>query len=514
MDPLSKQKQSSSKNKSSNRTPPRSPPEMKRSRAGTDSDTHLLYAGHTPSSACFYDNRPLPPTPASHKERRTTSKPDADFPTRIFLQDDFEAEKRLVARFSKGFQSNRVQRKYVLWQKEPTMNHSWARWNPKNVPRPEDVHAMLGWYALNDIFPFPKVEAVELLGRGHTNIYFRVTFGAAATDAPLSIPHKVVFKFSLPVYPLLQLESEVATMTWARRVSNVVPGVLLFDPTAQNPLELEWLMMESVEGFVLQDVLWGPSCTCETGLRGFRPGSGPEHPGLKYSQQEKISKDIATLFRRMEDASQAISGAGELIGSLKIDWVNLEFNIDELVTDVFYVDGRRFEHSSAGPFSSLGEYLSMYTKMAFKEMSSDERVDLEEQIRQMLMDEQDDELIPLLLDLPDGDDNQTEGGPFTICPVNMSAGNILIDAEGQIVAILGWENAALVPTAWQQAIVKLHKIFNWYGLTQPSLQPLGHCLRQFWTEGKLEPTTRGWARECGNECEPPAEYPVKDQGWI
>jgi phosphotransferase family enzyme len=58
-----------------------------------------------------------------------------------------------------------------------------------------------------------------------------------------------VFRVALPVYPFCKTASEVATMTYVRRHTDIpIPQVHAYDTSSQNALGHEWLLMDMVDG--------------------------------------------------------------------------------------------------------------------------------------------------------------------------------------------------------------------------------------------------------------------------
>ncbi|KAI1856507.1 uncharacterized protein JN550_013769 [Neoarthrinium moseri] len=61
--------------------------------------------------------------------------------------------------------------------------------------------------------------------------------------------HEYVLKVTLPVAPRTKTESEVATMRWMRKNTNLsVPRVIQYDSSANNPIGCEWILMTRIEG--------------------------------------------------------------------------------------------------------------------------------------------------------------------------------------------------------------------------------------------------------------------------
>jgi Ser/Thr protein kinase RdoA (MazF antagonist) len=81
---------------------------------------------------------------------------------------------------------------------------------------------------------------VTLFAQGASNKLYKIKVGNA----------EVIMRVSLPVYPRLKTESEVATLNWVRQKAPdiPVPGVIAFDSNAQNELGFEWIIMSLIPG--------------------------------------------------------------------------------------------------------------------------------------------------------------------------------------------------------------------------------------------------------------------------
>lgn len=64
----------------------------------------------------------------------------------------------------------------------------------------------------------------------------------------------MVFRATLPVHPYKKTESDNPTIEIVRHFTNIpVPFVYAFDSSMQNPLGLEWILMDKVNGKPLRE---------------------------------------------------------------------------------------------------------------------------------------------------------------------------------------------------------------------------------------------------------------------
>jgi len=63
-----------------------------------------------------------------------------------------------------------------------------------------------------------------------------------------------IMRVSLPVYPIIKTESEVATLGWVHQnTSLLVPRVVAYSSSPNNALGYEWILMTKIEGRPLSD---------------------------------------------------------------------------------------------------------------------------------------------------------------------------------------------------------------------------------------------------------------------
>ncbi|EFQ25165.1 uncharacterized protein GLRG_00309 [Colletotrichum graminicola M1.001] len=335
--------------------------------------------------------------------------------------------------------------RYVRWT--PLRNGEYAAdWASGCVPTEADVHRMLSWYNTYGVYEFPAVEYVSLIGRGRTNYFFLVEFVPAARPCG-RLPQKVVLKFSLPVCPHEKLETEVATMVWAAAATSssspssssprLVPRVLAFDSYPRNPLGLEWMMMEPVSGFPLQEYeLQGST---DTGLEGF---------GFPWKTPPQSDKDLMNIGEGIRDfmAKIKVTASGTpkdncLIGSLRINWQTKSFYTGSIVSPHFYSADRLWRKPVHGPYASVQSYLEDYLSVWRDEYVNDEYM----QKRLASLDIVVGRMAKRLEMLPDvkwrlpTDGGRMNGWPVTISHPDPRPNNVLVGEDDRFFQRFGCE---------------------------------------------------------------------------
>ena len=84
---------------------------------------------------------------------------------------------------------------------------------------------------------------VAFLAQGAFNKLYKITVADAAC----------LMRVSLPVYPKLKTQSEVATINFIRKETEMpAPQIIAFDADSQNPLGFELILMELMPGVPLR----------------------------------------------------------------------------------------------------------------------------------------------------------------------------------------------------------------------------------------------------------------------
>lgn len=372
-------------------------------------------------------------------------------------QPQFKIPERVDLRANQQCRSmnelNQTADKYVSWDQDKG-GEWYPSWNQRNAPRSRDVKDLLDWYTQQGVYQFPEVRTVRQLSRAHTSIYFLVTFRPVADGMPRSkMQEKVIFRFILPTAPFYGLETEIGTMVLASRFTDWVPSVLLYDSSGANPLGLEWLIMEPVEGFILQDCLYD-FCACETGLRAFRPDHTYELPTLTEAKQAKIRKEVDELCKRIGVAARCLDHPGfQGIGGVIVNHNTGRLQLAPMVTDHFLGGGRS---TTWGPFKTVEGYCNEFCRNQLPDMFEASRNRLpQDQIPTWFRG-----WAAQLSATPVIEVGSRPAQSYSFHDLNLHSGNILVDGDGEIVCVMGWEKAVFLPTAWRDIMADADELFT------------------------------------------------------
>ncbi|KAK2770260.1 hypothetical protein CKAH01_14838 [Colletotrichum kahawae] len=380
-------------------------------------------------------------------------------PIRIDLcPHDTETEPENIMKYQRDHKEKHLKalgKSHLLIEQKPREAGGWhfARWNPDKVPGPRDVKKMLDWYVTKNLFNFPRVKSVKLLGTGFTNVYFLVRFYIGAGEQA-AVPDKVILRFSAPLYVSedsqkdfdSRLDHEIAAMCWVRRTGKV-PRVFVYDPTAQNELRLEWLVMEPIEGFVLRKCLDQDYCTCASGLHGLQP-VGRSNPFYGPEEKRRTDIELQDLYDSFIDSGRdcgMVDELGKFIGGLDIEQEggNAEFKKGRFMDQRF--DVARLKSKTAtnrGPFPTFEHYFDELFSVAYHDRESGNvyalKVELERQLKRQGFNYRDffDKI------------REEEAQELYVHNLNLDEGNILVDENGKIKAVMGWEDALVFPSEW------------------------------------------------------------------
>jgi Ser/Thr protein kinase RdoA (MazF antagonist) len=273
----------------------------------------------------------------------------------------------------------------------------------------------------------PNIEAMSKIARihlgHHEDVPMDVAFyaqGAFNKLYKISAAGSVcLMRVSLPVYPRLKTQSEVATINFVRRETDMpVPRIIAFDSESQNELGFEWIMMEMMPGVPLRKrwrkMTWKPK---ETIVRQ-----------LVHYQAQLFSKTFPNT------GNLCLLGNG-----------NVNSDLGPIVSLMFFW-GNHLTHSVArGPFKNSQEWLQARLQFALADQqhilsTSDDEDDIEDaEFAKDLAEEIEKELPNVFPPEADGD----------YCNIifhdDLSMQNILVDEEGKLTAIVDWECVSAVP---------------------------------------------------------------------
>jgi Ser/Thr protein kinase RdoA (MazF antagonist) len=276
------------------------------------------------------------------------------------------------------------------WTKEPDTKviSQIAR---KHLGHDEDVHIDVSFHA-----------------QGAFNKLYKIT--AAGSEC--------LMRVSLPVYPRLKTQSEVATINFVREQTDMpVPRILAFDSESKTELGFEWIMMELAPGTTLRKrwrkMSWEAKQTVVRQL-------------VHYQAQlyEKSFSTIGNLFAPVDDSTS--------------------FQLGPLVSHVFFWGDHLTHDVPRGPFKTSHEWLKSWLSFIVTDQqrildTSDDEDDLEDAgITKELAED-------LVQQLPKVFPPEAPSQHNILFHGDLSMQNIMIDETGKLTAIVDWECVSTVP---------------------------------------------------------------------
>ena len=265
-----------------------------------------------------------------------------------------------------------------------------------------------------------------------------------------------IMRVALPVDPYFKTANEVATLQFVQKNTSIpVPRIIAFDPSSDNELGFEWILMSKLPGVPLKS-LWGS-------------------PALVWEERVQLTKTLAGYVK------QLMSFKFPLMGSLypssrqevdRVAWLkdfssktrfvplldDTRFAIGPVVTNQFFYGDRVHLQPDRGPFETSLSYLTSLLHLhvasttnrkiaasADDEYDEDDISELDDTISayQSILS-----ILPTFFP-PEASGQET----FSLYHDDLSSNNILVDpATHQITGIVDWECVSLQP-AWHAARV-------------------------------------------------------------
>ena len=334
-------------------------------------------------------------------------------------------------------------------------------------------HGLEWKYELFDVIPTWTVEpdmaaakAISLRHLPHTSSNYSFTFFSAGAFNKLFLLHPLddaggalqsyIMRVSLPVDPYFKTASEAATLQFVRKNTSIpVPQIIAFDPSADNELGFEWILMTKLPGVPLE-ALW-------------------ESPDLVWDSRVQITKTLAVYLKQLRNFKFPL--IGNLYPSSRpefeqVAWLkdlsskprfvplsdDPEFAVGPLATIPFvYGDRIRLQNSRCA-FETSSSYLASLlhlhissTKNRKIAASSDDECDEDDISEFEDMIAAYESLLPLLPIFFPSDASEVE--TFSLFHDDISTNNILVDPTTfRITGIVDWEFVSLQPL-WEVARV-------------------------------------------------------------
>lgn len=168
---------------------------------------------------------------------------------------------------------------------------------------------------------------VEEFSEGGFHKIFAITVRSLET----SQPKQFIVRIPLPVLPYFKTESDVATTEMVRYSTKIpVPIIYAYDSSSNNPLGLEWVLMEKINGKPME-FYWDD---------------------MEYDSKLRFTKSMA------EWSTQLSKITFNKIGSVYMHYTKsrLEFYVGRSTNHLLRQENRLLYNAYRGPFTSLQEY--------------------------------------------------------------------------------------------------------------------------------------------------------------
>ncbi|EAT91101.2 hypothetical protein SNOG_01452 [Parastagonospora nodorum SN15] len=266
----------------------------------------------------------------------------------------------------------------------------------------------------------PDVKIIAQIARKHLDLHEQVqidvSFHAQGAFNKLykitAAGRACLMRISLPVYPRLKTQSEVATINFVRQETDMpVPRILAFDASNKNELGFEWIMMEMVSGTTLRKqwrkISWEAKQTIVRQLAHY-------HAQL----YEKPFPKIGNLFPVVQESAF--------------------FELGPIVSLVFFWGDHLKHDVPRGPFKTSYEWLKTRLTFALADQqrileTSDDEDDIEDAEFSIKLAEDVAEQLPKVFP-PEAASEQN-----VLFHDDLSMQNIMVDETGKLAAIVDWE---------------------------------------------------------------------------
>lgn len=238
----------------------------------------------------------------------------------------------------------------------------------------------------------------------------------------------LVMRVSLPVDPCYKTLSEVATVNWIRRTTNLsVPTIIRYEPSGDNPVGFEWILMTKLSGKTLAESWRYLPLTAKSNL------------------VRQLATHIACQFRNQ------LSGIGNIYALPSS--IGTSPTVGRIVSMHFFWGDHIYQDIYRGPFRSSKDWIT--TRLSISEhdclsvlgknpvgedLESDDDDEVEDATRTLEIIRK---LRPLLSYVFPVDDQGQE--PSIIFHDDLSRNNILVNDNGDLTGVLDWECVSALP---------------------------------------------------------------------
>jgi aminoglycoside phosphotransferase (APT) family kinase protein len=260
---------------------------------------------------------------------------------------------------------------------------------------------------------------VKFFAQGAFNKLYAVTCGDKG---------HFIFRVTLPVAPNVKTASEVATLAFVQENTTIpVPKVIAYDADLTNELGFEWILMERMNGRSLHEK-WHEMSWLKKGLLVQQVA------GFTAQLARMQLSGIGSIYH----AEAATDADGE---SVDIQ----SYRLGEAVRPTFFLESHIQLPIARGPFTNSEAFVSAHMQHLQHDIATQLQSDDEDE--QEDAEEMQEVYIELESIIPQLLPPRATKEPSMLYHPDLSANNILVNDEGDLVGIVDWESVIAAP-AW------------------------------------------------------------------
>lgn len=263
------------------------------------------------------------------------------------------------------------QERHIAWDRPMAKNpygsaHWVAHWTLQfGIFTHQQVRKLLDFYIDKKLLPITKAyKVISTNWWGKWNFLWVIELEEPSSSTPVAthkgeddavkLPQKFILRIGQPRDPFFKIESEVATMCFARDHGVPAPEVYYFDSSAVNPLGVEFIIMEIVDGKSSHDWEWDGA------------GPGEDYSTFKERKREAL-KQLDHYLKRLEEIPF------DAIGSIYYDWAgDAGYFIGPMVDYHLTAEPWASVHGvNRGPFPDMKSFLEATLHMWEREATDD-----------------------------------------------------------------------------------------------------------------------------------------------
>ncbi|KJK68671.1 Phosphotransferase enzyme family protein [Aspergillus parasiticus SU-1] len=266
-----------------------------------------------------------------------------------------------------------------------------------------------------------------------------------------------VMRVSLPVDPYYKTMSEVSTLDWISRTTNIpVPRVITYQSSRDNPIGFEWIIMTKMPGRPLKELWRSLSFSVKTSLVGelaayssclFRNqlhGIGNLYRTASILKDSGLSEATWLAPIPAYSDTSPLSETKHMPAGLP--------DVGRIVSMHFFWGSHILQDVHRGPFTSSNDWIASRLSLSEKDcqstldnlpssgLDSDDEADADDARRTLEIIGKLKALLPSIFP-PSGDNPE----PSVLVHDDLSSGNILVHDNGELAAILDWECVSALP---------------------------------------------------------------------